>query len=384
MRVLMVLKRFHSAELFGGAEKSALRLAGALLESGVEVEIAGAALKHGWDRHETVKTGSGRIHVARLMHPRIRFVGTFVYNVQLLFKILAGRRTYDLVHVHFASFEMMTAAAARMLGGPPVLCKIACAGKTGEISIARKRFFFPLYRFLASRVDRWIALSSDIASELNASGIDGMKIARIPNGVDTNAYRPPGPEEKLSLRAVTGIRHDSTVLLFVGRLSRQKALDVLLEAVSRLRHLPLELLIAGKGTERNHLETLASELEIKRVVHFLGPVENVDELYRLSDIFILPSRDEGLSNALLEAMASGMKVISTNVSGSAEVITDGVSGRLVPPGDPFHIASAIVEAALDTGRMGEEARKRVLERYSIETVARSYLDIYADLSGAWN
>ncbi|MBN2071701.1 MAG: glycosyltransferase family 4 protein [Candidatus Krumholzibacteriota bacterium] len=376
----MVLKRFDPGSLFGGAEKSALRLAIALLGKGVEVMIAGARIEPHWRKRENIPAAGRHLHVERIDRPSVRFFGTLVYNYRLLRMILRNRRKLDLVHIHFASFEMITAVIARIIGGPPVICKIACSGRSGELHLASRRSFYPLFRFFTRRVDSWVAISPAIRDELLLAGVKRASIIEIPNGIDPESHYIPGRKEKRSARASLGIDDESIILLFTGRLSRQKNLDILLEAMEQVARPGLKLLIAGKGPERERLERIASKETLNGSVSFLGPVEDPEILYRAADIFVLPSREEGMSNSLLEAMSSGLKVIATDISGSCELIDDGISGLLVPPGDARSLGEKILEAASGRFDPGTAPRERILEKYSIGSVADRYIDLYNALT----
>ncbi|MBU8920361.1 MAG: glycosyltransferase family 4 protein [Bacteroidales bacterium] len=383
MRILMVLKRFHPDSLFGGAERSAIRLASKLVSSGLRIEFCGARMNRDWKQREKIITGDGPILVRRLPHPHLRFLGTLVYNISLFFNILQGRKRYDAVHIHFASVEMMTAALARMMGGPPVICKVACSGRAGEISIAKKRFYYPLFCRLMRRIDAFVALSEEIADELAAEGIIRSRIIRIPNGLDPQSFTAPSPGEKQAARNILDIKSDARVILFTGRLSPQKNLDILLESLP-LDQSSLLMLIAGQGPERQRLESLAMRLGLDKTVRFLGPVEEVSTLYHAADIFVLPSRDEGLSNSLLEAMSSGLHVIASDVSGSSEVIEDGVSGILFPAYDRSSLNSAILEALSNSApHMGEQARQKISADFSLVSVSDRYIELYSTLSHRW-
>ncbi|MBN1163590.1 MAG: glycosyltransferase, partial [Candidatus Krumholzibacteriota bacterium] len=381
MHILMVIKRFHPRTLFGGAEKSACRLARELRGRGVEIELMGARLKKEWRAEESLETEEGKIRIRRLFHPSLRMAGTLVFNLLLFLHILRRRKRYHLIHVHFAGCEMISAVLARLLGGPPVICKVACAGEAGEIALGRSRFYSSLFLYCLRRVDRFAVLSPVIEEELARSGVAAEKLIPLPNGVDTDIYRIPTPEEKRAARESARIPPGSRALLFTGRLSRQKGLDILLQALSTLKDLPWVLLLAGQGREKESLLNLAETLGLSGRVRFLGPVDDVLALYRAADIFVLPSREEGLSNSLLEAMSCGLPVVATRISGSAQLVADGVSGILVPPGDPSGLASALERILAGRGNLGKEARRRIREGYTIGSTVDRYLELYHELSG---
>lgn len=377
LRILMVIKKFNRDYPGGGTERSGYRLARALSEYGTRIEIAGARMRQEWNKKEVAGDSNNPIPVQRLFHPRIRILGTLIYNILLFIKLIRDRDKYSCVHIHFASFEMMTGVIARYLGGPPVICKIACSGESGELRKAEKRYFSPLFFFLLRRVDGAVALSGQIREELTAAGMKKGKVQIIPNGIDTSVYRPLDSEARMEKRRMLGLEGYDHVLVFTGRLTRQKGLDLLFRALSDIRKENYILIIAGRGEMEPCLRSLAEELEITEKIRFCGPVKDVLSLYQAGDIFVLPSRDEGLSNSLLEAMSAGMRVVATGISGSSEVIEDGKSGILVPPGHEKALAGALQKAFSDDYLMGRRARDRIVADYSIHRIAEEYLSLYS-------
>lgn len=379
IRVLMVIKKFHRDYAGGGTERSGYRLASALAKKGVGVEIVGGRMKPGWKRREKAGDTENPIPVRRLAHPRIRFLGTLIYNILLFFKILRNRRGYSCIHIHFASFEMMTAVISRYLTGIPVICKIACSGGSGEIVKAGKRFFSPVFFYLFRRIDAAVALSEEIRSELTDAGLDRSKIRVIPNGIDPSSFFPLSASGKRDRKKQMGLDKYDQILVFTGRLTRQKGLDILFESLRRLNNYNYLLIIAGQGELEAELKKLAAELGIADKIRFSGPVSDVLSLYQAGDIFVLPSRQEGLSNSLLEAMSSGMKVVATGISGSSRVIEDGKSGLLVPPEDPGKLAGALKEAFRIDDSMGRKGRERIISGYSVNQIADRYRALYSEL-----
>ncbi len=200
-----------------------------------------------------------------------------------------------------------------------------------------------------------------------------VPIRVIPNGVDASRFSPP------SQRAWAPPH-----LLFVGRVVYQKGLDVLLQALVMVPDPPLwHLTIAGDGPHRLALEALVSRLGLQKYVTFAGwqPPERIPDFYRRANLFVFPSRDEGMPNAVLEAMASGLPVIATCIAGNEELITPEV-GVLTPKDDPRSLAEALDVLLRDAAlrqRMGEAARQRALEHFTWEATARQYLTLFREV-----
>ena len=230
----------------------------------------------------------------------------------------------------------------------------------------------PLIRFLWRKAAHVVANSRGLA-ELARQSAGETPILMIPNGVDTERFQPAGET------AAAGPLH----LVFVGRLVRQKGLDVLLEALSRLpAALDYRLTIVGDGPLRAELADRAAAPGLSGRVAFAGWTarEAMPGLLRRADLFVFPSRDEGMPNAVLEAMASGLPVVATRISGNEELVIDGRTGCLVPPDDAAALAEALARLVADRAlcrRMGAAGRERVVREYSWQSVAERYAALCA-------
>ncbi len=235
---------------------------------------------------------------------------------------------------------------------------------------------FAVYHRLISPILRpvWHRASSVVANSKGlftlAKNFDGnVDIKIVPNGVDVDKYKPPD------------YRNWSTPkMLWVGRLVYQKGLDFLLDSLETLKNLSWELTLIGDGPQRGFLEKTAQEKGISDRIIFKGWL-NRDELTRYydeSNLFVFPSRHEGMPNAVLEAMASGLPVIATEIAGNEELVIPGVTGLLVPMNNPSELALALGDILVDPERrqqMGFAARERVKTSYTWNQVAISYLSI---------
>ena len=214
----------------------------------------------------------------------------------------------------------------------------------------------------------------------NSNGLRGLAVAFdshidipiIPNGVDGTHY-------------TSEAREWSPAQIFsVGRIVYQKGLDLGLRALAQLKDLEWEWRIAGDGPQMDALKSLAQELGISERVSFLGwqSSEELTQWYHHSNLFLFPSRHEGMPNAVLEAMSSGLPVVATKIAGSEELVLDGVTGLLVNPEDVDSLQDGlrrlIVEEKMRM-QMGQASRRRVEEEYSWENVARQYSDILQTL-----
>lgn len=239
----------------------------------------------------------------------------------------------------------------------------------------------PLIRLVWRSAAAVVANSEGLRREALATA-PGLAIPVIPNGVDTAQFHPP-PERPGSAPAAAPAAfpssHPPIRILFVGRLSPEKSLPVVLDALARLpKTVAWSFTIAGDGPERAHLESEAVRLGFAPRVQFAGWVAR-DRLlphYQAADLFVFASTDEGMPNTVLEAMACGLPVVATRIAGCEDLVEDGATGLLVPPGNPAALAQAIAQLAADPARraaMGAAARRRAESRFSWRTAAESYL-----------
>lgn len=241
-----------------------------------------------------------------------------------------------------------------------------------------------LYRLGAYWVDGFIAVSDEVRTSIleNIGPVDN-KITTIANGVDVPRYQQP--VDKRAIRRQLGLAGDARLLIMVGTFKEQKGHCYLVQSASSL--LPnfpeLHILLVGDGELRDRLELQVEALGLSERIHFLGNRSDVPELLAASDCFVLPSLWEGLPMALIEAMACGLPIVATEVSGSKQVMVSGETGLLVPPGDALQLTEALTRLLSDPAQareMGTAARRRVETEFS----ARKQADEHVALFNAQN
>lgn len=217
---------------------------------------------------------------------------------------------------------------------------------------------------------RVVANSQAAADRLRTEGVADEKIIVIPNGIDPAVF----PPRRYSA-------HPRRIAV-VACLREEKRIDVLIAAAPRIltRYPDAEIVIAGDGTCRDALVAQARELGVSDRVTFLGHRDDVPEVLAGADIFVLPSRSEAFPNSIMEAMASGLPVVASAVGGIPELVVDGRTGRLVPPGKPEALADALLgllghpERAADYGRASRQAIERT---YSYDRMVAQFEELYA-------
>jgi len=371
----------HAIQTFrpwiGGAELQLERLLPHLAERGVRTEVLTRAFE-GTPRTERVP---GSV-VHRTLVGGESPLASIVYVASALSHLFRRRSQLDLVHAHGALSPGTIALGARLLG-LPCLVTVLGTGDWGDLSrLARK----PLGALRARLLCRWgwfAALSAEAREELLARGVPGERIFTLPNGVDLRVHRPATAEDRARLREQLGLAPDRFVGVFVGRLHPVKDVDTLLKAAAIVPE--LELVIVGDGPERTRLEAAAGRLGVHRRVRFHGFSSRVVDVLRAADAFLLSSHGEGMSNALLEAMACGLPcLVSRSVGGARELLGDG-RGMLLGDGEVEAWAEAI-ESLVDEpalrAALGGAAADFVAERLSLEAGADRLVDAYVTIAGA--
>lgn len=242
---------------------------------------------------------------------------------------------------------------------------------------------FALQRATAPMADAFTTVSERTLDFAVAhEGVIRKRATVIPNGIDLAPW--DAMPEKALARKEMDIPASAKVIATLGRLHEQKGHVHLLEAAKKLipEHPDALFLIAGYGPLRGQLENLAQELGIQKHVRFLGYRSDVTRILAAADIFALPSLWEGMSNALLEAMAAGKPVVATDIDGNLEQVVSGETGLLVPPGNVESLANALTELCGNPGKaeaMGQCGRRRVETVFPVERMTSTTLDLYARL-----
>jgi glycosyltransferase involved in cell wall biosynthesis len=212
-------------------------------------------------------------------------------------------------------------------------------------------------------------------------GVPAARVRVVPNGVPAARCPVPTAEDRAAARARFGVPDGAAVVGFVGALTAEKCVGAAIAAVGRLPG--VHLVVAGDGPERGALAARATAEAPGRVA-FVGVVPGARPVLAASDVLVLPSRTEGMPGVLIEAGLSGVPVVASTVGGVPEVVADGETGVLVPPGDADALAAALRRVLDDGGAvdgpMGRAGRERCLARFEIGVVAARWADILSELS----
>lgn len=282
-----------------------------------------------------------------------------------------------LIAYHLPTAGVLAALAARLTGKPFAVVTQG-SGPTGDVTALRT---LPWARARVAAVNRasFVAAINGVAErELLEAGVRETLIRRIPSACDTDAFRPAGEHEREQARERFAVRPDELAIVFTGRLHPDKQLPTLLAALTLLgAQRPARLLVTGEGPERDRLQQLASEQGIADRVSFLGRLDDQRPVLHAADVFCLPSVSEGISVALLEAMACGLAVVVSDIAANREVVGEERDGLVAPCGDEQAWQRALARLAADRelrSRLGAAARRTVEERFRKREIEGRYVD----------
>jgi glycosyltransferase involved in cell wall biosynthesis len=236
-----------------------------------------------------------------------------------------------------------------------------------------------LDRATSRLVDRYICVSQSVADfSRDRLRLPEERFVVIANGIDCQRYASAQPADLASL----GVQAGRRLVTYIGRLEPQKGVDELIEHsplwLARLpRH---DLLLVGAGPREAHLKDLAQRLRLSSRIHFAGWRADVPEILKASDLLVLPSRWEGMPNVVLEAMAAGRAVVSTEVEGVRELLGEGASEQVVPRGDYQQLANRITALAADEAalsQVGERNQKRA-EHFAWANMVAAYEQLFRE------
>jgi glycosyltransferase involved in cell wall biosynthesis len=372
VRILFIIDSIWGA---GGAEMSLLRLVTNLPSDRYDCRVI------------TFHTSdSAKPLIARFSCP----VEHWPMKSLMHFSILAlTRRLYrfirdqkiDIVHTFFPTADLWAAPIAKIAGSPKLI------SSRRDMGVFRERWQNWGYRLAAGLFDQVHTVSEQVRQfSIQKDRIDPARAVVVYNGVDLDDGRVRVSRD--AMRRSLDCAPDQVIITTVANIRRVKGIDVLLKAVARIKEAypDLLLVIAGgisttKENQRfaNEVKQLTRALDLEKNVRFLGSSARVPELLQASEIFILPSRSEGFSNALLEAMSFALPCVATSVGGNPEVVVDGVTGFLVPPEDVVALVDRTLTLLQNPKlrlQLGFAARSRVEAQFTtaamVSRVVASY------------
>jgi glycosyltransferase involved in cell wall biosynthesis len=374
LRVCYVVSYFHP--FASGAERQALEQGRELARRGHEVHVVTRAVP-GYPIEEEQVDGIFVHRWIKVVDRGPLFALSFVAGVIGALRRL--RATVDVVHTHQGLWEAVATGVARpYLPGTPTLIQPASSGYYGEADELARTRGSGLLRRLILRNTAFAAISEDIERQWINLGVPSNRMFRTVSGVNAEHFHP-GPsnlEDAL-------LPHPR--VLFTGRIHPQKNLPLLIDAWPEISgRTGANLIVVGPG-DPSPLIDRASSLGVADHVQFVGPVADPAEHLRAADLFVLPSVAEGMSNSLLEAMATGLTCAASGIGGNTDLIHDHQTGRLVFEATPTAWARtliALIEDRSTADRLGKAARLRIEAEFALPRVVDRYLEIYETIRSA--
>ena len=360
LNIYMVIPSY--APLVGGAERQLAGMINPLLKQNMMLTIITRRLPNVPD--EEIKEGLRIVRLSARSYP-------VFFLLYLAKTIWSERKSIDVLHIHTLSSPAIMALLMSWMIGRPALVKVTRSGKNTQLSrylgsfIGRR--FFSLIKFFSHKI---VSLTSDAKTELLEAGVDHEKIVFIPNGVEIRARAPAGSSKSINIS-------------FVGRLIERKRPSLLLDAVASLNiaeAVGAEVHFLGDGPERSNLERSARNLRCSVTFHGSTPHSKVISHLSSSDIFVLPSYGEGMSNALLEAMSLGLACVVTDIPANRDLIRHYETGFLFKSTDDLREIVQLLLSDQDLiSAVGEAAQQEIIKKYSFEKVSKQYASLYRSI-----
>ncbi len=297
-------------------------------------------------------------------------------------------RHTDIVHLHGYSTKNVLVTIVAKIFRKPIVMSLHTAG-FDELSAIEQQGSLALWAFLSA--DVYLSVSPGLVKAYLDAGLPADRIVLVPNGIDVNRFSPATADERRLLRERLGLPPERPLIVFVGFFSTDKQPRVLFDAWMRViaggQDATLMFVGATRSTyfevDDSIAPAMAADAERAGVgdrLRFAGVTHDVPSHLQAADVFVLPSRREGLPVALLEAMACGLPCIASRLPGSTEEIIDhDRNGLLTPPGDDAALAAALSRLLTDDAerrRLGDAARATIIDRYSSGNIADRWLDAY--------
>ncbi len=395
-RVLFLTESFHPT--LGGGETHIRRLGAQLVAAGDAATVVTRRADASWPAEERLDG----IRVRRVPPPGPGASGKYWMLPGALAAALGEAAAHDVLVVRGTRVLGLAGLLAARARGAAVVMQPETNGElSGEAFTWGKawsdgipgdavRRAVALRNRLLRDADAFVAMSRLIRDEMVAAGVPGERIRLLPHGVDTTRFRPADAEERASLRARLGLPA-GILAVYSGRLLRGKGLETLVDALAEPA-VPAELTAilvgSGEGQALDATEALRRQVAERgldgRVV-FAGRTDRVEDYLRAADLFVFPSIFEALGIALVEAAACGLPAVASRTGGIVDVVEDGGSGILVPPGDASSLAQGLAALARDAGRreaMGERARAVALARFDERDVLEGYRALFREVSSS--
>jgi glycosyltransferase involved in cell wall biosynthesis len=378
MNILMFSTYFFPH--YSVAAKKGLALAKCLRARGHNIEFV--TILRGDESFEGEHDGFKvwRLAMGRGKHKEFGFWWNF-------YKFMRTRKnTIDILHSHGAYYLNSTVGPLGRIFGTRSLVKTSMA--KNDLAGLGQRLSGKLHLFFLKQVDAYIAISKELQDEFAELDLPKEKVFFLPNGVDTERFRPADPGQRMAARSLLGLAAQQPLALTVGVFDERKNIGWLIrEWVNNegFRTGAVLLAVGPQSREDKDGVFLQGLKEIAEghpdLVRIVGHTDHIETYFQAADFFVLPSTNEGMPNVVLEAMSSGLPCVTTNVSGCGDLIQEGRNGLMFQPHDPEGLGEALKKLAQNNGnRLGVNARHFVETNFSLNSLTDRYEALYSQLT----
>ena len=362
--VLLVLDQFPRT--LGGGERIVLKLAALLPEYGYRVSVLTFSA-------DPASAGLQSPPCSVYLLPLQRTYDLTALRGSLELRTFLREQKIRIVQTFFESSDLWAGFVTKAMSSAKLIWS------RRDMGILRTGKHHAAYRLMARAPDRVFAVSEQVRRHcIDVDGIKPSRVQTIYNGLDLADWSSTSSAAKLE---------GEVLVATVGNIRRVKGHDVFIRAAASVaaQFRKVTFSIAGDVLEPDYfaeLQVLVRDLKLSGRFRFAGGVKDLREHLATADVFVLPSRSEGFSNAIVEAMAASLPVVATNVGGNAEAVQDGVSGVIVPPEDSGALAAAIVHLLSNPAKarqMGAEGKRLVAEKFTTEAMMTQIINVYGSL-----
>lgn len=380
IKIILIITRLDK----GGSAEAVMQLAEGLAQKGYEVTLVTGKTTEPQEDFEEFRR---RTEVPVIMVEAMKREISPLYDLLAFFTLrrLIVRKRPDIVHTHSSKAGIIGRAAAYTAGCQRIIHSPHGHIFYGYFGRTTTSFFIAVERVVARITDRILTLTDLEREDHIAQRIRPKRgFTTIPCGIDQRRFKGDGKPRK-EIRRDLGIPEEAMVIGWIGRFVPIKGPEVFIGVIAGLREKRSKIigLMVGDGELRMRMENYAGQLGVKDRVVFTGMRDDVPDLMRGMDVFVLTSFNEGLGRVLIEAMTSGVPVVATCVGGVPEIIEEGETGLLIPPGDTHATVGAILKILEDTGlaRRLRERGRAMVEQFSLTRMIEDTEKVYKEVLG---
>ena len=368
-----------------GAAKQALTLAKQLKKEGFEIQFLTQA-SYAENIHNNLVE---EFKVIRIFKGSLFFKA--LAPIRFFYNLVLFRDNFEIIHVHGIGYLSKIAVIFGILFRKPVLLKMTMFTEDDPLSIINSKFG-KLHFWFFSKANGYVAILDSFKQSYYSTSLDKEKLHIIPNGVDINRFRPVKDHyEKTRLRKKLNLPDKKHLLIYAGIIRPEKGIELLIESAKILNRANgnIHLVLIGPiekwlpEIEQKAIRGYLEEFKTHGFIHYHGNQDNVEEYFRCADFFISASKKEGLQNVLLEAMASGLPSICTEISGMHENILTSGEFVLIKNYDALSLAEAALSLLANPDeqvKISKSARSLILNKYNLTNVIEKYNLLYNQLN----